>query len=217
MAFICGTVAPFSAHLVAAISRRPWHDFATPTARAASANILPNASLERNGSPLAPTIKARSPQGPASRALKYWQDRQVYLSLRLLSGKRRRALADMLPADTAGVAAPKAGIHKNVKPHSLARADRPLILVGGNVFLSPRFEAFASRSRWVGNASSRIGLNVLRLTPPAKHCELVQDWMIAMKHQSVEREGPATKTWPVHLSRRRMTSCGRSPGLAVLL
>ena len=45
MAFICGTVAPFSAQRIAATLRKPWQDFLTPATRAALANTFPKLSF----------------------------------------------------------------------------------------------------------------------------------------------------------------------------
>ena len=76
IAFICGTVAPFSAHLVAAIFRSPWADLLMPAARAASLKTFPKDSFV-NGRTLA---RARSIGGwhtavPARRFAKLLSDK----------------------------------------------------------------------------------------------------------------------------------------------
>ena len=114
-------------------------------------------------------MKVRSPQGPARNVSastgKNWQRD---LSIGLLRLDRCNAVADVLAPEPHSVAASQPGVQQDVEPDALARADRPALLVRGDLFLGPHRDARALRSSWIGNAGSRIGLDELCICSPSK-------------------------------------------------
>jgi hypothetical protein len=63
------------------------------------------------------------------------QDRNGHFRSGLLGGDRRHALADVLPPEPYCVTAPEPSIEQHVEPYSLSCADRPSLLICGDVIL----------------------------------------------------------------------------------
>src|SRR5262249_32008686 len=76
-----------------------------------------------------------------------------------------RCFANMLSPDHAGIASAGAKEAQNVKPHSLFCANRPSLLIGGDIRFRPRDKTRPFLALWISHAGRRINLDVPRKTP----------------------------------------------------
>src|SRR5262249_47372466 len=65
-------------------------------------------------------------------------------------------LADMLLAKPYRIATTQAGIGQHIKPYSLLGPGRPVLLVGGDIDISPNREALAGSERRVFHGGRRV-------------------------------------------------------------
>jgi hypothetical protein len=72
----------------------------------------------------------------------------------------------MLAAELHGVATTESGLQQDVEPNALSRADRPALLICGNLLLGPHRDAGILWSSWISDADSGIDFNELRFCSP---------------------------------------------------
>src|SRR5690242_20634493 len=74
----------------------------------------------------------------------------------------------MLATEANRVAAAQSCIKQHVEPNTLPRAERPALLISGDMVLCPRPEPLALFTRRIRDAFGRIGLDVLRFERPSE-------------------------------------------------
>ena len=157
------SVAPLSAARVAPSLRKPCAEPGTPASRQAPRNSLPKDSLVR-GRPRAPTMKVRSPHGPAFRVVaSTGKNRKRYgdRAAALLYLDNTDIVANVLPSIAHGIATAQTRIEQHVEPHPLSSADGPALLVLLHFGLGPDPVPGAFLATRVCDTVSRIAVHEL--------------------------------------------------------
>jgi hypothetical protein len=150
-------------------SSTPWALPEAPADLQASLKRLPKLSFV-SGLPFSPTMKERSPQGPAS---------SVVCSTGRIGSVTSRVKPDFsvlsLPRRCGHAGDQDARHHRGagrysdrVEPHSLPRPHRPARLISRHISLGPRNEANCFLAVRVANTCSRINLHQASVTRPTE-------------------------------------------------